>query len=167
VLHVGALQKEPAHALVRNEISGVKGDVMKKHYFRILLALVGFAGLSGSAQAQVSREIVVNLPFEFVASGKTLPAGTYTLSRFSDDSHDGLILSSRENHVSVIVHPTEVESARADKATVSFERVGDTRFLSRIETADYVYNIPVSRAAITQAAMKTDAMHSSAASGSN
>jgi hypothetical protein len=140
---------------------------MKKHYLRVLLALVGFAGLSGIAQAQGSREIVVNLPFEFVAAGKTLPAGTYTVNRISEDNFRDLLLTNRDARVSVLVHPTEVESARADKPSVSFERVGETRFLTKIETADYVYNITVSRAAITQAAMKTDAMHSSAASGSN
>lgn len=130
----------------------LKGDVMKKHYLRILLALVGFAGLSGIARAQAHQEIVVNLPFEFVASGKTLPAGTYTVTRLSDEKSDELILSSRENHVSILVHATEVESVNADKASVKFERVGETRFLTKIATPDAVYTIPVSGVAIITAA---------------
>ncbi|HEX4543704.1 MAG TPA: hypothetical protein VH114_11095 [Candidatus Acidoferrum sp.] len=138
---------------------------MKKHYLKIFLALVGFAGLSGIAQAQSHQEIVVTLPFDFVASGKTLPAGTYTVSRISENNFD-LVLSNQAKHVGVLVHPIEVEDARADKSTVSFERVGESRFLAKVETADYVYSISVSRAAITEAAMKTDAMRSSA-SGSN
>ena len=55
---------------------------MKKKYARILLTLVGLLGLGVAAKAQIRGEIVVTLPFEFVVSGKTLPAGTYTLSRF-------------------------------------------------------------------------------------
>ena len=139
---------------------------MKKHYLRIALALVGFAGFGAAAQAQSHQEVVVTLPFEFVSSGKTLPAGNYTVSRISENNFD-LLLSNQAKHVSVLVHPIEVEDVRADKPGVSFERVGESRLLSQIETADYVYTIPVSRAAIAEAAMKTDAVRSSAASGSN
>lgn len=121
---------------------------MKKHYLKIMLALAGFAGLSGAAKAQAHPGIVVNLPFEFVASGKTLPAGTYTVTRLSDEKSDELILSSRENHVSILVHATEVESVNSDKASVKFERVGETRFLTKIATSDAVYTIPVSGVAI-------------------
>jgi hypothetical protein len=156
-------------ALVGNEISDVKGDVMKKHYPKIFLALVGFAGFGAAAQAQSHQEVVVTLPFDFVASGKTLPAGTYTVSRISDNNFD-LILSNQAKHVSVLVHPIDVEDARADKPGVSFERVGESRLLSQIETADYVYNIPVSGKAIAianEAARKTGDTTSPSASGSN
>jgi hypothetical protein len=154
-------------ALVGNEISDVKGDVMKKHYLKIFLALVGFAGLSGIAKAQ-SREMVVTLPFEFVASGKTLPAGTYTVTRISEDNFGDLLLSNQAKHVSVLVHPIEVESVRADKPSVGFERVGESRFLTRIATEDNVYNIAVSGVAIIDESARkaNDAMRSSA-SGSN
>ncbi len=55
---------------------------MNKMYACILLTLVGLLGLGVAAKAQIRGQIVVTLPFEFVVSGKTLPAGTYTLSRF-------------------------------------------------------------------------------------
>jgi hypothetical protein len=145
-----------------------KGDAMKKYYLRILLVLVGFAGLSGIARAQEHVQIIVNLPFEFVVSGKTLPAGTYTVTRLlSENGLQGLILSSRENRVSVLAHPVEIEIGNADKSSVSFERVGESNFLSKVATTDAIYTISVPRAATTQAAMKAnDAMRSSA-SGSN
>lgn len=140
---------------------------MKKHYLRILFAVGCFTSLSVTTKAQIRGEIAVTVPFEFVVSGKTLPAGNYTASRFSDDKLDGLILSSRENHVSVFVHPVEVESARADKPSVSLERVGDSLFLSKIETAHDIYTIPVSRAAIMTAKVKThDGSTASRSSGS-
>lgn len=90
----------------------------------------------------------MNVPFEFVASGKTLPAGTYTVNRISEDQFGNLLLSNYEKHVSVLVHPVEFEDARADKASVSFERVGESRFLTKISTANAVYTIPVSGVAI-------------------
>lgn len=92
-----------------------------KKYASILLTFIGLLGLGVTAKAEIRGEIVVTLPFEFVVSGKTLPAGTYTVSRLSDDKFGGLILSSYENHTSVFVHPIEIESASADKPQVSFE----------------------------------------------
>jgi hypothetical protein len=96
------------------------------------------------ARRETRREIVVTLPFEFVVSGKTLPAGTYAVSRITEDKFEGLILSSYENRTSLFVHAVEIESASADKPQVSFERVGEQNFLSKIQTANDVYNIPVS-----------------------
>ena len=136
---------------------------MKKLYLRILVALVGFAGLGATAKAQVIDQIVVTIPFEFVAAGKTLPAGTYRVNRLSDDRFAGLVLSSFENRASAIVLPTEVESAPSDKAQVSFETAGDAHFLSKIKTADNVYNIQIPRAAILLASGKS---HTGTASGS-
>ena len=47
----------------------------------------------------------------------------------------GLVFSSYENRSNVFVHPVEIESARSDKPSVSFEQVGEQHFLSRIQTA--------------------------------
>jgi hypothetical protein len=152
----------------QREPKRLTGEIMKKKYACILLTLVGLLGLGVAAKAQIRGEIVVTLPFEFVVSGKTLPAGTYTLSRFSDDKFEGLILSSYENRTSVFVHPIEIESAHADKPSVSFERVGEQHFLSRIQTANDVYNIPLSRSVITEAAARPhDNRSASGSSGSN
>ncbi len=141
---------------------------MKKKYASLLLTLICLLGLGVAAKAETRREIVVTLPFEFVVSGKTLPAGTYTVSRFSDDKFGGLILSSFENRTSVFVHPVEIESASADKPQVSFERVGEQHFLTRIQTANDVYNIHVSRLAIMEAAARPhDSGSTSGSSGSN
>jgi hypothetical protein len=144
-----------------------KGETMKK-YASILFTLICLLGVGVAAQAQIRSEIVVTLPFEFVISGKTLPAGTYTVSRFSDDKNDGVILSNRESGKSVFVHPIETEDTSADKTQVSFERVGELHFLTRIQTSHDVYNIPVSRSEILEAAARPhDNGSASASSGSN
>ena len=129
---------------------------MKKLCLRIAVALVSFAGLGITAKAQVVDQVVVTIPFEFVVAGKTLPAGAYRVNRVSsNDRWEGLILSSFENRASAIVLPSEVESAPDDKAHVSFETAGGEHFLSKIETADNVFTIPVSRAAILLASGKS------------
>ena len=135
-----------------------------KNLLRIAVALIGFAGLGITAKAQVADQIVVTIPFEFVVAGKTLPAGTYRANRVSDDKWAGLIFSSVETRAGVIVRPTEVQSASADQAKVSFEKAGDEHFLSKIQTGDSVFTIPVSRAAVLLASGKS---HSNTASGSS
>jgi hypothetical protein len=128
--------------------------MMKKLCLRIAVALVSFAGLGITVKAQVVDQIVVTIPFQFVVAGKTLPAGTYRVNRVSDDRWAGLIFSSFENHASTLVRPIEVESTREvestsdGKAHVNFETAGNEHFLSKIQTADNVFTIPVSRAAI-------------------
>jgi hypothetical protein len=117
---------------------------MSKQYLRLVLGLVGFLGMNAVVRAEVRDEIVVTVPFHFVAGGKNLPPGTYKVSHFSDDKLEGLILSSYENHVSVIVYPTTVSEAAADTPSVSFDRVGEARMLSTIETAYNIYNIRIS-----------------------
>jgi hypothetical protein len=145
-----------------------KGEMMIKQYFRILMALVGFTGLGITAKAQVPDQIVVTIPFEFVAAGKTLPSGTYRVNRLSDDRREALILSSFENDASAIVLPTEVESAHSDNARATFQKAGDQHFLSKIETDDNVFTIAVSRVAMLEASAKSQTdTASESSSGSN
>jgi hypothetical protein len=123
---------------------------MRKLCLRIAVALVSLAGLGITVKAQdvVADQVVVTIPFQFVVAGKTLPAGTYHVNRVSDDKWAGLVFSSVENRGSAIVHPIKVESTHDGKAHVGFETAGGEHFLSKIETADNVFTIPVSRAAI-------------------
>jgi hypothetical protein len=125
-----------------------------KQYARILVAVILLSGLGVAAQAESRTELVVTLPFEFVASGKTFPAGTYTAGRLTDEGRGGLRLTNRATGASVFVLPDEVESASANKPKVSFKHVGNQHFLSAIQTADEVYNIPVYRSVILEAAAK-------------
>jgi hypothetical protein len=85
------------------------GEIMKKKCASILLTFICLLGLSGAAKAEIRGQIRVTLPFEFVVDGKTLPAGTYTLSTFSDDKFAGLILSNHDHRIGVFVHPVEIE----------------------------------------------------------
>jgi hypothetical protein len=128
------------------------GEVMKK-YARILVAVAFLLGLGVTANAELQAEIVVTLPFEFVAGGRTLPAGTYRVKRFSQQPFDALILTN-DNGISVFARPMEMEGASVDKPKVSFRKVGDQRFLSVIQIEDYVYNFSVSRSVILDAALK-------------
>ena len=58
---------------------------MKSSYLTVVLTLTCLLGLGESSRAQDIRKVVVNVPFEFVAGGQTLPAGKYTVSRTSEN----------------------------------------------------------------------------------
>lgn len=138
--------------------------MMRKQYLRILIALIGAAGLAKAAKGQSVDQIVVNIPYEFVVSSKTLPAGTYRVNREPNPDGRLLVFSSVENRTSAIVFATDVETIPADKGQISLERVEGRYFLNKIETADHVFNIPVSRSAIMEAAARS--RNATSASGS-
>jgi hypothetical protein len=133
----------------------VRGEIMRKLYLRILLALGGVAALGAAAKAQEADHIVVKVPYAFVVSGKTLPAGTYELTRASKSDTRALVLADFEDHASSIVLATTIENNYAAKPELTFEQIGGQIFLSQIQTADHLFTIPVSRAEILQASAKS------------
>jgi hypothetical protein len=144
----------------------LRGEYMKK-YARVIVAVTFLLGLSVAANAEIRSEVIVKLPFAFVAGGVTLPAGTYTVKRFSQQPFDTLMLTSDDKGTSVFIHPAEMEDASEDKPRVSFHRVGEQNFLSAIETADYIYNFTVSRSLLLEAVAKQrDVVPASASGGS-
>lgn len=138
---------------------------MNKLYVTALLTLVSLCGLVVTAHAQDPDGVVVKVPFAFVAGEKTMPAGTYNVTRISSvDPHSGLIIRNYDN--SVLVLATLAETASAEQpASLSFEHVEDKYFLSKIETPSGIYAIPVPRA--ISALVRVRDHSSVTASGSN
>jgi hypothetical protein len=142
---------------------------MKTIYVRFLSAFFGLAAFAAAARAQEIDQIIVKVPYEFVASGKTLPAGTYRVQRAYDDrGFKVLVMTSFENREGVLLLSSDVSTAREYKPAVSFEYVGDQYFLSKIETADHIFTYPVSKSATQVVAMKKQTSPAaSSSSGSN
>ena len=138
---------------------------MKKLLVRLLLVLAGVAGLTIPAKAQAL--VVAKIPFQFVAAGQTFPAGEYKISRLNDWDSRILLLSSMENHVGVALLATDAEGTSHDKAKLAFATVGDQHFLSRIETANYAYILPVPSTEALLAATPREGAAASSSSGSN
>jgi hypothetical protein len=137
-------------------------------YARSIVAITFLVGLGVAAKAETRAEIVVTLPFGFEFGGKTLPAGTYTVSSLSRDKVGPLMLTSHDNNASVLVLPSEIESAPPDKPQVSFQRVGDENYLCTIQTTWDVYHFPVSRSVIMEAAARSgNNVSASGSSGGN
>jgi hypothetical protein len=129
--------------------------MMRKNYFRIVFALIGLAASGFAARGSVVDQLQINIPFEFVVSGKTLPAGNYTVNRSSQLVGGPLVLSSSENHASAFALPLQHENIESNTASVSFEEVDGQYILSQVKTADYLYTFPVPHSADMGASMKS------------
>jgi hypothetical protein len=125
-----------------------------KKYTRIIVALTFLLGLGVGANAQTQPVANVTLPFEFVVGKATLPAGKYIVKRISTRPFDVLMITSYDKGTSVFVNPIEMENASAYSPNLSFRIVGEQHYLSRIQTADYVYNFHLSRSVTLAAAVK-------------
>ena len=128
---------------------------MKTPHFTVVLIMTCLLGLGMSAHAQDTSGVVVKVPFEFVAGGKTLPAGTYTVGRLSPSIHPALLIESQDNGAFALVLPTVPAGDSAGHTELNFERVGDKYFLSKVETPAGVYTI-LSTRAMTKLAQMND-----------
>jgi hypothetical protein len=112
--------------------------MMNNQYLTAFLSLVCLFGLSVVARAEDKTE-VVNVPFEFVAGGKTLSAGTYSVSRLSSADEPGLIILIRSREEAVYLHPVAFAGASGEDARLNFEHVGDKYLLNKVRTSAGIY----------------------------
>jgi hypothetical protein len=148
-------------SLLDDNIPNEKGEQMKKHFLKIMMPLFAFTALALTAKAQESDQLNVNVPYEFVVGGKTMPAGTYRIGRISTSTDSELFLSSFENHTGVLVVPSQWTDARTNATRLVFEQINGQHFLSKIETAEHVFTIPVSQSAIQEAISKSSPVSAS------
>jgi hypothetical protein len=132
-----------------------------KTYFAVVLTMTCLLGLGISASAQDASGVVVKVPFEFVAGGKTLPAGTYSVGRLSPGIHPSLIIDSKDNGAFALVLPIVPDGDSAGRTELSFERVGGKYFLSKVATPAGVYTLLTQRAMTRLAQMNDHGVTSS------
>jgi hypothetical protein len=150
-----------------NTPNDTKGEVMKTIYIRFLSAFFGLAALAGAARAQAVDQLVVTVPYDFVVEGKTLPAGTYTVRRTNDRDINELSITSFENRTGALLISSQVSEVREYKPTLTFEHVGDQYILSKIETAEHIFTIPVSTKSAPVVAKNQTSPSKSGSSGAN
>jgi len=136
---------------------------MNKSHLLVALTLACVFGLGISARAQDTEGVIVKVPFEFVAGGKTMPADTYSIGRISSEGGPALAIRSYNN--GALLLPVAVNGDPAGHAQLRFEHVGDRYFLKTIETPGGVYTIATLRAITTLA--QTKAHNPSSSSGTN
>ena len=137
---------------------------MKKQYVTVLFTLICVLGLGLGARAQEEDTVVAKVPYDFVAGGQVLPAGTYRVSRIDSAGLRELVIRSSETGAGVFVIPTVFAYAPAEHAHLSLRPVGNKYFLTAIQTSNGVYTMAIPRSAIRLAQME---QHGASPSGSN
>jgi hypothetical protein len=107
---------------------------------RVLCVMTLLAGAAAIANAQ--DNLRVNVPFQFSVNGKTLPAGTYTVSRAFDGNPGVRLLQGAGQ--SPVAFNVASESGKTG-STLTFHRYGETYFLSDISTPTGHYSLPKTR----------------------
>ena len=108
---------------------------MKNQAFRAITLLSLFTILAAApAYAQSADNIVMKVPFSFVAGRKTLPAGEYTIKR-SLSTRLTLIRNAggRREYTTILTMPVPPETM-ALAAKLIFHRYGDQYFLHQVWT---------------------------------
>jgi hypothetical protein len=116
---------------------------MKKHAATLLIAM--FGALTGMMYAQSKPTIKAEVPFEYVAAGKVMPAGESTI-KIEGDGQDVLLIMSGKQHLFAI--PNASESHEASKMTsLVFHKYGDRYFLAGINRGgeNRGYELPVGK----------------------
>jgi hypothetical protein len=113
-----------------------------KYLFALFLTLASF----GSALADSRDPVVTNVPFDFVVGNRTFPAGTYTISRISDDPQMGLHIQSSDGKTNAFFLPiTSAPVASNDVSKLVFRHEGDKYFLTAISGGLETYTVAPSR----------------------
>ena len=101
------------------------------HRFIPVLALL-FA-LSGASYAQSARRTVILVPFDFVAGGKTLPAGTYRVEPVKRDSYTAWEIQSTAVRAGAVVMTSAIQGVASEEgARLVFQKHGETYVLAQV-----------------------------------
>ena len=104
---------------------------MKKQISRTLLGFFAVLMLASAANAQTSRGIEVQVPFDFVAGQKQLPAGHYTVRRIRVDSETALLIKGEGKDAAAVVL-TSSGDQNTEGASLTFRQHGERYFLAEI-----------------------------------
>lgn len=103
---------------------------MKKQILNVVVTLSIIVTLAAAGLAALNRKVEVNVPFDFMVSDKTLPAGQYTVT--PNSSNNTLTIRSWETKQGVMVIARNCEASVDNKSRLIFHRYGNQYFLAKI-----------------------------------
>ncbi|MET0624368.1 MAG: hypothetical protein ABW250_15405 [Pyrinomonadaceae bacterium] len=105
---------------------------MKKQITRTLLGFFAVLLLAAGAQAQTARGLEVQIPFDFVAGQKQMPAGKYTVRRVRVDSAGALLIKGEGKGAAAAVVMTSTGDENPAQAALVFRQHGERHFLALV-----------------------------------
>ncbi|HJS98027.1 MAG TPA: hypothetical protein VJ756_02980 [Terriglobales bacterium] len=104
---------------------------MTKHLMFVLALLTCIVTVRPTANAQQTK---VDVPYNFVAAGKLLHAGTYTFTREFSPGALRLNNIDRKESGILMLATTFEPAALSDRTTLRFQRMGELYILSAVQT---------------------------------
>lgn len=102
---------------------------MKKQLVAVL-AIIAVAGLLGAVAQQTSRA-VAEIPFSFIAAGKTFPPGNYQFN--PGKLQNEIVIRNNKTSESVMVPVTTRLSPKpGEDAVIVFDKVGNDHYFSEL-----------------------------------
>lgn len=129
---------------------------MKRKLFRGLLVSLFAVGLGAATQAREPDRLIVDIPYDFVLNGTSLPAGKYKVERYDFSDVRMLVLIDAERNKPLLTFAGELSGAYPTHPSITLQQAGDQRFLTQIQTADHIFELPQTWAAFKAAAAKLD-----------
>lgn len=106
----------------------ILGTLVTGIFLALMIAMPARAQMPGTA-------IRTTVPFDFIVSGKTLPAGNYEIRRINDSPEGLVIRNVTDKHDHVMFQTEAVEAMKIPRRSeIVFHRYGDTYFLSEVIT---------------------------------
>lgn len=113
-----------------------------KYLFVLLLTLAS----AGSALADSRDTTVSTIPFDFVIGTTTFPAGTYSISRASDQQPGELLIRSKDGKAGAFFSPITSQPPDSNgEVKLRFRHEGDRYFLMEVFGGLETYTINSSR----------------------
>lgn len=119
--------------IVRDSQAGSK-RALRKHLLSLFIALAFALTITPSkANAQITGDLLANIPFQFHAGNATLPAGEYRIHFVEDSDLSVMQITSADGSRSALfqVQDTEVKSTLT-KSELIFNKYGDRYFLANL-----------------------------------
>jgi hypothetical protein len=107
-------------------------DAMKTRVL-LMTGLFALTMIAAGQVAQAQQAMLVDVPFDFVAAGTTLPAGEYRVSPQTTTGNVLLIRSQQDLNTAAMVHTNAAQANHAPaNSKLVFHRYGDQYFLAQV-----------------------------------
>ena len=132
---------------------------MKKQLLQIATTLSLCLMLGVIANAQMTRQMTVTVPFAFHVGKTALPAGTYTVYGTSTNTGDGFLLRDADGHVKAVFNGQQVQAGARSVARLEFRRYSGNYFLGRVWAAGTDIGRELQQSRFEREAAQSDARH--------
>ena len=106
-----------------------------KSVYKFIAVLALLSALGATSFAQSARRTVVQIPFDFVVGGKTLPAGRYRVAPIGSSAYATWEVRGTSRNAGAIAMTTSIGGGSArNESRLVFRKEGGTYFLAEVWT---------------------------------